>query len=207
MSFKEKIQGRAWTRDGFLISMDPSLVDLPALIRAFDTDGVYWARSMPESAMLEMLQSCMCFGVYKLTATATNGDTTAAAAPIQEPGKATEEASSTTSTTYTAKDVTFVGLARCVTDFTTFSYLTDVWVDPEYQGFGIGTWLVRCVAEVLEEMPYLRRSILFTGDWERSVPFYEKHMGMDVVEGVKGQGLALMERKGMGHPTKWHLAG
>ena len=29
------------------------------------------------------------------------------------------------------------GIARCVTDFTTFLYVTDVWVEPELQGKGL----------------------------------------------------------------------
>ena len=95
-----------------------------------------------------------------------------------------------------------VGFGRGVTDFITFFYLTDVWVDTSYQGEGLGRFLVGCVQEVLEEMPYLRRSLLFTGDWKRSVPFYEKLMGMKVMEFQKGQGLAVMESKGRGFPYK-----
>lgn len=55
--------------------------------------------------------------------------------------------------------------------------------------------------EVLEDMPHLRRSLLFTGDWERSVPFYERLMGMSVMDSQRGKGLAVMEKKGKGHPT------
>lgn len=95
----------------------------------------------------------------------------------------------------------FVGLARCVTDYTTFLYLTDVWVDPKLQGQGLGTFLVTCAQEVIVDMPYLRRSILFTTSWEKSVPFYERHMEMEVCELKRGTGLAMMERKGKGHPT------
>ncbi|OAA64889.1 Acyl-CoA N-acyltransferase [Cordyceps fumosorosea ARSEF 2679] len=97
-------------------------------------------------------------------------------------------------------DDEFLGFARCVTDYTTFVYLTDVWVDPAAQGRGLGSWLVRCVREVVEEMPHLRRSMLFTSSWERSVPFYRRLMGMEVVESTPGQGLITMECKGRGHP-------
>ncbi len=100
----------------------------------------------------------------------------------------------------------FLGLARCVTDFTTFLYVTDVWVNPEEQGKGLGTWLIQCVQEVIEEMPHLRRSMLFTSSWERSVPFYQRFMSMETIECVKGEGLAVMERKGKGHP-KFGLQG
>ncbi|ATY63000.1 Acyl-N-acyltransferase [Cordyceps militaris] len=94
----------------------------------------------------------------------------------------------------------FCGLARCVTDYTTFVYLTDVWVDPAVQGRGLGTWLLRCVREVVEAMPHLRRSMLFTSSWEKSVPFYRRVLGMEVLESRPGEGLVAMERKGRGHP-------
>ena len=99
-----------------------------------------------------------------------------------------------------------VGVARCVTDFTTFVYLTDVYIWPTHQGKGLGKWLVTCVQEVIESMPYLRRSMLFTSDWERSVPFYEKHMDMEMVgstrgpNGERGTGPAILQRKGNGFP-------
>lgn len=94
----------------------------------------------------------------------------------------------------------FFGLAQCVTDHTTFLYLTDVWVDPAMQGKGLSSWLVQCVQHVIEELPHLRRSMLFTSSWEKSVPFYQKHMEMEVVESKAGHGLVTMERKGRGHP-------
>ena len=59
--------GRTWTRDGFLISTDPSLVPIPALQQAFDSDEVYWARSIPEPAMRAMLDNSLVFGVYSPT--------------------------------------------------------------------------------------------------------------------------------------------
>lgn len=94
-----------------------------------------------------------------------------------------------------------VGFARCVTDFVTIAYLTDVWVQPSYQGKGVGGWLISCVNEVLEPMPHLRRTLVFTADWKRSVPFYEKWMSVEPLDSTPGKGLALMEKKGKGHPT------
>jgi len=35
-----------------------------------------------------------------------------------------------------------IGCARVVTDYTRFSYLSDVFVDPRYRGLGLGRWLV-----------------------------------------------------------------
>lgn len=96
-----------------------------------------------------------------------------------------------------------VGFARCITDFATFVYLTDVYVWPEHQGSGLGKWLVMCIQEVIESMPYLRRSMLFTSDWERSVPFYKNLMDMELVGSKDGSdgGPAVLQRKGKGFPS------
>lgn len=45
--------------------------------------------------------------------------------------------------------------------------------------------------------------MLFTGDWERSVPFYERVLGMRLVEGSGGKdggGPAVMQKLGPGFP-------
>ncbi|SPO07022.1 related to GNAT family N-acetyltransferase [Cephalotrichum gorgonifer] len=170
-SIKSQLQVRSWKKDGFLISTDPSLFPIQSLIDVFDSKEFYWSKAMPAEAMREMLDNSLCFGLYEQS----------------QPDAASE--------------LKFVGLARCITDFVTFAYLTDVWVDPTYQGKGLGSWLVGCVQEVLETMPYLRRSMLYTRDWERSVPFYQRLMGMKLVETRMGEGLAIMESKGKGHPS------
>ena len=187
-SVVSKLQHRTWTKDAYLISTDPSLIPITTLNTAFASEDVYWAKPLPEQVMRETLQNSLCFGLYELDrSTSANVKDTATVASGPTPR--------------------FVGIARCITDFTTFIYLTDVYIDPVYQGKGLGTWLVSCVQEVVESMPYLRRSLLFTGDWKRSVPFYEKIMGMTVLEsrrgkdGESGEGLAVLMRKGKGDPS------
>ncbi|KAJ9482299.1 hypothetical protein VN97_g11137 [Penicillium thymicola] len=78
-----------------------------------------------------------------------------------------------------------------VTDGCTFVYMSDVYVLPEYQGNGLGKWLVACVAETFskENMPHLRRVMLPTDD-ERMQAFYTKVFGVKVV--------GCEERKGIG---------
>jgi len=78
-------------------------------------------------------------------------------------------------------------------------YLTDVYILPAHQGGGLGKWLIQCVDEIVSEMQWLRRAMLFTSDWERSVPFYEKFLGMTVFGKIKKEdGAAVMVRKGKG---------
>jgi GNAT superfamily N-acetyltransferase len=61
------------------------------------------------------------------------------------------------------RDAKQVGFARVVTDYATFAYLGDVYILPEFQGNGLGTWLM----EVISGHPGLqgfRRWILATRD-------------------------------------------
>ena len=61
------------------------------------------------------------------------------------------------------KDDEQVGFARVVTDFATFAYLGDVYILDEFQGSGLGKWLM----EVIVEHPDLqgfRRWVLATRD-------------------------------------------
>ncbi|KAF3045264.1 hypothetical protein E8E11_002098 [Didymella keratinophila] len=179
---KQSLLSRTWTRDSYLISTDPSLMPISELNAAFATDLVYWANPLPEYVMRETIDNSLCFGLY---------DTKAPAAANQD-----ANGSRTTGSK-------LVGFARCVTDFTTFSYLTDVYVLPAYQGEGLGRWIVACVGEVHDSMPHLRRRILFTGDWKRSVPFYQSVLGMETLNvGSEGSGgPAIMQKRGPGFPA------
>ena len=53
-----------------------------------------------------------------------------------------------------------VGMARFITDHITTSYLTDVYVLPEYRKFGLGKWIVACCKEVMDVVPAMRRGFL-----------------------------------------------
>lgn len=55
------------------------------------------------------------------------------------------------------------GLARVVTDRTTFAYLCDVYVLPELRGRGLGTWLMECLL-AHPDLQGLRRFSLVTRD-------------------------------------------
>jgi len=43
------------------------------------------------------------------------------------------------------KDVKQVGFARVVTDHAVFAYILDLFILPEYQGLGLGKWLMECI--------------------------------------------------------------
>lgn len=63
-----------------------------------------------------------------------------------------------------------VGFARVVTDYTLHAYLCDVFVLPEYQGQGLGHWLVECVT-CYPLLQNIRRMLLITADAHE---FYQK---------------------------------
>lgn len=138
--------------------------------------------------MRHMLQNSLCFGLYDIgrASDATKDEQMPTLAPSSATGA-------------------LIGFGRCITDYMTFAYLTDVHVLPSHAAKGLGTWLVSCIQEVITSMPHLRSYMLLTGDWERSVPFYEKQMGMQVHEykrpsdGVNGEGLAVMMGLGKAH--------
>ncbi|MCX8955966.1 GNAT family N-acetyltransferase [Erwinia psidii] len=54
-----------------------------------------------------------------------------------------------------------IGFARLITDHATFAYLCDVYVLEEYQGEGLGRWLMECIHSH-PLFRQLRRIMLFT---------------------------------------------
>ncbi|KAF3343913.1 hypothetical protein VD0002_g9798 [Verticillium dahliae] len=178
MTAKANLRSKCWKKNGYLVSTDASLLPISKVMDIFGSADFYWANALSPAAMQEAIDNSLCFGLYEKK-------------EIVEPIDDSDDPA----------NANLVGFARCITDFVTFIYITDVWVDPAQQGKGLGTWLVKCVEEVVEGMPHLRKSLPFTGDWARSVPFYEKLMGMNLVGSQPGEGLAIMERKGRGHPS------
>lgn len=56
-----------------------------------------------------------------------------------------------------------VGYARLITDRATFAYLSDVFILPTYQGFGLGKWLMSVVLSQ-PDVQDMRRVLLATED-------------------------------------------
>ena len=63
-----------------------------------------------------------------------------------------------------------IGFARVVTDYATFAYLGDVFILPEYQGEGLGKFLMKSILDH-PDLQNFRRWILATKDAHR---LYEK---------------------------------
>jgi GNAT superfamily N-acetyltransferase len=56
-----------------------------------------------------------------------------------------------------------IGLARIVSDYTTFAWLCDVFIHEDYRGRGIGKWLMETILSY-PELQGLRRFMLATRD-------------------------------------------
>jgi GNAT superfamily N-acetyltransferase len=152
---------RSWTRDGFLISMDHTLIPLTDLNGAFDSDFLYWAQRLPESELQSCLENSLNFGLYSPTAPSLPDDANRSEGDESKPA--------------------LIGFARLITDSVTFAYLTDVYVLPEWRGRKLGEWLIQCVHEVTSQMPHLRRVMAILGD-KALLEFYRKIMGLEIMD-------------------------
>ncbi|MBZ4684156.1 MAG: hypothetical protein PWP46_1891 [Fusobacteriaceae bacterium] len=63
-----------------------------------------------------------------------------------------------------------IGIARVITDYATFAYLCDVYIDETYRGQKLGEFLIKSVVEY-EELKNLRRFLLYTTNAKE---FYKK---------------------------------
>lgn len=217
-----------WTRDGFLISTDPSLIPIQSLNAAFASPMCYWAKPLPEDAMRSMLSTSLNFGLYSPTSTLppTNDDSLSDPSNPQDasqvlheiaehlphstqPQLQTTDASTNPKrpplSTHPSSTPELIGFARLITDTVTLAYLTDVYILPQWQSQGLGKWLVQCVQEVIESMPYLRRSVALIGtkndDGAKkggTESFYRKLMKMEVMDGQNG-GARVIQWKGPGN--------
>ena len=98
-----------WRRGEYVISTDPSMLDLDA-VHGF-LQRSYWAAQRPLETVKRSVEGSLNFGLYQ------------------------------------AKEQRQVGFARVVTDFATFAWLCDVFIDEAHRGHGLGVWLVETVVE------------------------------------------------------------
>lgn len=153
-----------------MISTAPSLVQPSVVQAAFASHLLYWTKAVPDESLMKMLRNSLCFGVYALPT--SSAELAGRSNPPQ------------------------IGFARLITDEVSFAYLTDVFVFEEYQGKGLGTWLIDCVNEVVNSWPELRRLLLVSSEGNHSA-YYKQRMG--VVPFVQGKhGMLILSKKGAG---------
>ena len=90
-----------------------------------------------------------------------------------------------------------VGLARLVTDYVTFAYLTDVFVLEDYQRRGLARWMMDAVKATVDSWPNLRGLILMTHN-KAAAKMYEETLGAVDFDQGPSKGLVLLEMAGKG---------
>ncbi|KAI1157801.1 hypothetical protein F5B18DRAFT_138614 [Nemania serpens] len=158
-----EVESRNWYRDEFLVSTEQRLLQIDAVHEAMDSDVMWWTRALPKDALLQTLQNSLCLGLYELP------QSTSQIAGQSGPRQ--------------------IGLVRMITDGVTFGYLTDVYVLPEYQGKGLGRWLMACLDEVIQAWPHLRRLLLATSG--NLLDLYKKTLGVKDWDERKNKSLVM----------------
>jgi len=169
----EDLNDQTWHRDDergtYTVSTKPDLLDHDFINKAFGTDDMFWAATIPKDQLAKALSQSVTVALYEQ-------------APAIPPPKTASEPSSPregspTTDVQSQASLEQIGLARLVTDHVTFAYLSDVYVLPEKRGRGLFPWMIACVKELLEAHPALRRVTLFTGS-EGLRDFYARTLGV-----------------------------
>ncbi|TKA56785.1 hypothetical protein B0A55_12657 [Friedmanniomyces simplex] len=184
----EDLNDQSWQREdergAFLVSTKPILLDPAFINTAFEDPDMFWASRLPTDQLAKALSQSVTVGLYEVT-------------PAIPPSSTTDEPSSPREGSPTTElppheSLHQVGLARLVTDHVTFAYLSDVYVLPSKRGLGLFPWLIKCVKELLQAHPALRRAMLLTGS-DSLRDFYARELGVwDVAEEPR---VTVMSRK------------
>jgi ribosomal protein S18 acetylase RimI-like enzyme len=103
------------TRESFRITTDVAAMDLDA-IHGYLTRS-YWSEGISKALVAKAMAGSLCFGLLDHAGGRGSSD-------LRERERQ-------------------IGFARVVTDRATFAYLCDVYVLEEYQGRGLGTWMMQ----------------------------------------------------------------
>jgi ribosomal protein S18 acetylase RimI-like enzyme len=155
------------TIDGatYKLSNDKSLLNLSLFNKAFAGDDVYWTNPMSSEAIDLMVANSCVLGLYKM-----------------KPLRLEANHNIKQNTTLIPEQI---GFGRLITDYATVAYITDVWISHEYQGKGLGKWMVKGMKEIMDEIPALRRAVLLTKVGGKGVEFYQRELGMRVADPAK----------------------
>ncbi|KAL1873774.1 hypothetical protein Plec18167_006292 [Paecilomyces lecythidis] len=208
------VQPRTWRRkdektpddSDFFISTDPKLISIKAVNDACSMDFLYWAKPFPDEILKQIIAGSLCFGVYKHSPQIPDNDTQAG-----ENNKSVNDSEmDDQNAPKDPRSVEQVGFARLITDTVTFAYLTDVYILPAYQSYGLGSWLVECIAETLSasNMPYMRR-VMLVAEGGKKEGFYANMLGVQAIGKEErpemGKSFVILGRRG-GVPSKMRAA-
>lgn len=157
----DKVLQWSLERDGvtYIASTDKKDVSIDFIQEAFASKECYWANPLQSTENVRtMIQNCCVIGLYQK---AENADA--------------------------ERTLTQIGMARFMTDYITFAYLTDVYILPSLQGTGLGKWLMTCCQAFIDAVPELRRAVLMTARSGPGVDFYKRELNMRLFEELQPQ--------------------
>lgn len=180
---------REWRKEtdsSYLISTSRELLDHDFINASFASHHMYWAKELPREQLALMLEHSVTLGLYKYSP------------ELSSPRTPSPTLADSNSEDYKDHQWIQIGLARFASDWVSFMYLTDVFVDPDHRASGLGAWLIECCRELMDGMPFLRRAMLMASEGAGKA-YYAKAFGMEDVAGM-GHGLVCMSKVGPGSP-------
>lgn len=124
---------RSWRREDntghYVISTSVQLLDREFITASFATEDMYWARPLTLNQLELTLSQSLTFGLYRATPPSKKSNNSPSSPRTPSP---TLEAEAD-------EDLEQIGLARFVTDYVTFVYISDVYIARNQRGKGLGT--------------------------------------------------------------------
>ena len=184
----------------YLISTDLNNISHDFVNNAYASEDMYWAKAMPAAILRNMLSNSLVMGVYTVQPPFPAAKTAEEPSSPDTPSPSLEDPSFYFSNEFErnnagADKLEQVGFARFVTDHVTVFYLTDVYVEPESRGKGVGKLLISCCREILDSKPHLMRAMLMASPGEGK-RFYEQNLGMRDLQEEVAEGHVLPMTRG-----------
>ncbi|KAK3686532.1 hypothetical protein LTR37_019740 [Vermiconidia calcicola] len=135
--------GQEWRKTtadvNYLVSTATALLDYDFIDMAFRTEDMYWAKPLPRDQLTTLLANSTTFGLYRVLPDAP--------APKSADSPSSPRTPSPTLENRPTDELEQIGIARVITDRVTTTYLTDVYILPDYRTHGLGKWLIQCCNE------------------------------------------------------------
>ncbi|KAG5956259.1 hypothetical protein E4U57_002743 [Claviceps arundinis] len=170
----------SWCRDNFFLTTEKSVLDPRAVNDVFRSDLMWWNDPLELRQMRKMLDHCLTLALFHV--------------PDSE-----EEMKKNNGKPRHLSGPSFrmIGLARIVTDYVTFAYLTDVFIARDFQRRGLASWMMRAVKEIVDEWPNLRGLMLMAQD-QAAAQMYQRTLGAVDFDKGPSAGLVMLEMGGRG---------
>ncbi len=137
----------------YIVSDQNELLQLDR-VHAFLAAKAYWCLGIPYETVARAAANSLCFGVYRVLSDEAAAETSSAGVD-GEPVSSHEQAP--------VQAPVQVGYARVVTDFSTFAWICDVYVEEADRGQGLSKRLLKAIL-VHPQLQGLRRICLATHD-------------------------------------------